>query len=164
VNFNFSPMQPPPTITTAERKPHGFDSGLKCLTAVYLYTVVVRVVLNFIMDTQSIPIIQVALAGVLVGLTVLLLMTYIVWSRRHESPHPPRRWATMIAMAWVLEPNRFKMGDKMQSPSLRQLSKQLGFTAPNLSPFTADFSRLTKIFNQFQNHDWRKEKHEFTNN
>lgn len=55
-----------------------------------------------------------------------------------------------IAMAWVLEPKRFG-----EHASLRSLSKQLGFTAPNIAPITSEFSRLTKIVNKFQAHDWR---------
>ncbi len=94
-------MQPPPTIPTPERKPQGFDSGLKCLTAVFVFTIVVRIVLTFVNRTHSIPLIKLALAGVLVGLSAILLTSYIVWSRRHESQHPPRRWAIMVAMVWV---------------------------------------------------------------
>lgn len=73
-----------------------------------------------------------------------------------------------IAMAWVIDPERFKRGDARQSPSLRQLSKQLGFTAPNISPLAADFSRISGLKNQFQRHDWRntegEKHHEFCNN
>jgi len=93
-------MPPPPPIPATERKPRGFDSGLRCLTAVFVFTVVVRVMLTFVTSTHSVPLIKLALAGVLVGQTALLL-TYIVWSRRHASPCPPRRWAIIIAMIWV---------------------------------------------------------------
>jgi hypothetical protein len=67
-----------------------------------------------------------------------------------------------ISMAWVLDPERFTTGegDEIEVASLRSLAKQLGFSAPNISPTTAEFSRLLKIFNQFQDHDWRNKKHE----
>ena len=67
-----------------------------------------------------------------------------------------------ISMAWVLDPERFtrREGDDKEVASLRSLAKQLGFSAPNISPITADFSRLLGIFNQFQEHDWRNKKHE----
>lgn len=66
----------------------------------------------------------------------------------------------VVAMAWVLDPQRFakRNGDELESISLRSLAKQLGFSAPNISPTTAEFSRLTEIFNQFQDHDWKKKK------
>lgn len=57
-----------------------------------------------------------------------------------------------ISMAWVLNPKRF--GD---DASLRTLAKNLGFDAANISPLTAEFSRVFNVFNKFQKHDWRKE-------
>lgn len=71
-----------------------------------------------------------------------------------------RRWALRsiglrtVAMAWVVNPERLN-GD-----SIRSVAKQLGFTAANISPLTADFSRkFGGITNGFQNkHDWRHEK------
>lgn len=66
-----------------------------------------------------------------------------------------------IAMAWVINPDRLKIGSEKQSSSLRQLSKQLGFTAPNIAPLTSEFSRLTKLTNRFQLHD---SKNHYANN
>jgi hypothetical protein len=56
-----------------------------------------------------------------------------------------------VAMAWVIDPKRF------DNASVRTLASKLGFTAANISPLTAEFSRQFTINNQFQNHDWRKE-------
>lgn len=64
-----------------------------------------------------------------------------------------------VAMGWVVSPERFKRGDAMQSPSLRQLSKQLGITAPAMAPLTSEFSRLTKLTNRFQLHDSKNQYH-----
>lgn len=67
-----------------------------------------------------------------------------------------------VAMAWVLEPERF--GEKA---SLRSLSRLLGFTAPNIAPITAEFSRRTGIRNKFQDHDHyhkNPKAHDYTNN
>lgn len=58
-----------------------------------------------------------------------------------------------VAMAWVMNPERF--GDKA---SLHSVSSMMGFKAANLSPLTAEFSRLFSLFNKYQNHDWRKDK------
>ena len=72
-----------------------------------------------------------------------------------------------IAMAWVLDPGRFGSKNKnieASDSSLRTLARKLGFSAPNISPLTAEFSRLTKIFNQFQDHDWKKKKQQHEDN
>lgn len=73
-----------------------------------------------------------------------------------------------VAMAWVLDPERFKCGNKLQSPSLTSLARQLGMTAANLSPDAADFSRITSLSNRFQGHDWKNKKgtspHDIRNN
>lgn len=63
-----------------------------------------------------------------------------------------------VAMAWVIDPKRFN------DDSLRSVSKRLGFSAPNLAPLTAEFSRLYKISNKFQKHDSKKGKTKFENN
>jgi len=59
-----------------------------------------------------------------------------------------------VAMAWVIDPARFN------NDSLRSIAMQLGCTAGNISPLTAEFSRLTGITNVFKAHDWRKDKPE----
>jgi hypothetical protein len=76
-----------------------------------------------------------------------------------------------IAMAWVIDPDRFRGEDERVNPSLRQLSRQLGFTAPNIAPITSEFSRLTGILNQFQFHGWNRKNaqvkgssHDYRNN
>jgi hypothetical protein len=56
-----------------------------------------------------------------------------------------------LAMAWVTDPSLFN------HDSLRSIAKQLGCTAANLAPLTAEFARLTGIVNEFKDHDWRKE-------
>lgn len=66
-----------------------------------------------------------------------------------------------IAMAWVLEPNRFRRPGEVGDVSIRRLAAKLGFSAPAISPVTAEFSRLTKITNQFQKHD---SKNSYANN
>lgn len=60
-----------------------------------------------------------------------------------------------LAAAWVVDPARFN------NDSLRSIAKQLGCTAANISPLTAQFSRLTGIVNEFKDHDWRTD-HEKT--
>ena len=54
-----------------------------------------------------------------------------------------------VSMAWVLNPKRFG-----EDASLHSLAKELGFKAANISPLTAEFSRLFSVFNKYQNHDW----------
>ncbi len=58
----------------------------------------------------------------------------------------------VIAMAWTLDPSRFG------NDSLAKISKHMGFTAANISPLTADFSRRFGVTNEFQKHNWRKEE------
>src|SRR5262245_51342547 len=94
-------MQPTPTIPTTQPKPKGFDPGLQCLTAVFVFTLIVRVTLTFVNRAHSIPLIKLALTGVMVGLTAIFVTSFIVWSRRNESQRPPRRWAVITAMVWV---------------------------------------------------------------
>lgn len=85
------------------------------------------------------------------------LGTILDWIINGQSNRRPKQFLRAVgmrtvAMAWVIDPKRF------DDASIRQLSKALGFTAANISPLTAEFSRLYSVFNKFQNHDWRKEK------
>jgi hypothetical protein len=94
-------MENPPVIESAPRKPSGFDPGLRCLAAVALFTIVVRVALTFVTQARSREPLIVALAGVFIGLVTLIVISAIVWSRRSVSPRPARRWAVVIAVVWA---------------------------------------------------------------
>ena len=52
-----------------------------------------------------------------------------------------------IAALWVIEPSFFN-----GRPSLTEIARQLGFTAANISPITAEFSRRFRITNVNQSH------------
>src|SRR5438552_7789502 len=90
-----------PLTDTLERKPQGFDSGLKCLTAVALFTIAVKILLRLVNYTHSRALISLALAVVFIGLAALFVTCYIVWSRRNERQYPPRCWAVVVALVWV---------------------------------------------------------------
>lgn len=62
-----------------------------------------------------------------------------------------------LSAIWVCNPWIFE-----QRESLRQLAAMFGLSAAQLSPLTAEFSRLHKISNEFQKHDsqpGRKQAH-----
>jgi hypothetical protein len=82
-------------------KPSGYDSGLKCLTAVFIFTVVVRVALPLANKTGSRAIIGTALIAAFFGLIALVVASCIVWARRATSPRPARRWALVVAIVWA---------------------------------------------------------------
>ncbi len=91
-----------PTITEQiPPKPSGFDPGLKCLTAVFLFTVIVRVGLTLANKTGSRAVVGGALVAVFFGLIALVVLSSIVWSRRATSPRPARRWALVVAIVWA---------------------------------------------------------------
>ena len=94
-------MNTPPIVEHTPRKPSGFDPGLKCLAAVFIFTVVVRVVLTLANKTGSGELVGIALIVVFFGLIALIVTSCIVWSRRATSPRPARRWALAIAVAWA---------------------------------------------------------------
>jgi len=54
-----------------------------------------------------------------------------------------------ICAAWVINPNYFN------GSSLAEISRQLGCHATRLSPLSAEFSRIFKIRNRGQSHNWR---------
>jgi hypothetical protein len=94
-------MNTPPITEPIQPKPSGFDPGLKCLTAVFLFTVIVRVGLSFANKTGIRAVVGVALVAVFFGLIALVVTSCIVWSRRATSPRPARRWALVIAIVWA---------------------------------------------------------------
>jgi len=94
-------MNTPPIVEHTPRKPSGFDPGLKCLAAVFIFTVVVRVLLTLANKTGSREIVGIGLIGAFFGLIALIVTSCVVWSRRATSPRPARRWALMIAITWA---------------------------------------------------------------
>lgn len=59
----------------------------------------------------------------------------------------------LIALAWVINPDLFP-----NSPSLRQLSRHLGVTAPVLASLTGEVCREFGIQNRAQAHAWNRSK------
>ena len=57
----------------------------------------------------------------------------------------------VVALAWVTNPDLFP-----DSPSLRQLSRQLGITAPILAALTGEVCREFGIQNRAQDHAWNR--------
>ena len=57
----------------------------------------------------------------------------------------------MIALAWVTNPALFP-----DSPSLRQLSRRLGLSAPLLAALTGEVCREFGIQNRAQDHAWNR--------
>ena len=94
-------MNTPPIVEHTPRKPSGFDPGLKCLAAVFIFVVVVRVLLTLANKTGSREIVGIGLIGAFFGLIALIVTSCVVWSRRATSPRPARRWALMIAITWA---------------------------------------------------------------
>ena len=94
-------MNTPPIVEHTPRKPSGFDPGLKCLAAVFIFVVVVRVLLTLANKTGSREIVGIGLIGGFFGLIALIVTSCVVWSRRATSPRPARRWALMIAITWA---------------------------------------------------------------
>jgi len=94
-------MNTPPIVEHTPRKPSGFDPGLKCLAAVFIFVVVVRVLLTLANKTGSREIVGIGLIGAFFGLIGLIVTSCVVWSRRATSPRPARRWALMIAITWA---------------------------------------------------------------
>lgn len=94
-------MNTPPIVEHTPRKSSGFDSGLRCLAAVFIFTVVVRVVLTLANKSGSREVVGVALIGAFFGLVALIVTSCVVWSRRATSPRPARRWALAIAVVWA---------------------------------------------------------------
>jgi len=94
-------MNTPPIVEHTPRKPSGFDQGLKCLAAVFIFVVVVRVLLTLANKTGSREIVGIGLIGAFFGLIALIVTSCVVWSRRATSPRPARRWALMIAITWA---------------------------------------------------------------
>jgi hypothetical protein len=82
-------------------KQSGFDPGLKCIAAVFLFTAIARVALSLANKTGSRTIADVAFIGVFFGLIALIAASCVVWSRRATSPRPARRWALMVAVGWA---------------------------------------------------------------
>jgi len=93
-------MNSSPITKPSPPKPSGFDPGLQCLAAVFVFTVAVRLILSRMILTRSREILIVGLGGVFVGLIVLIVISAIVWSRRATSPRPGRRWALIVALVW----------------------------------------------------------------
>ena len=91
-------MNTPPD---SPQKPSGYDSGLKCLTAVFIFTVAVSVILPLANKSGSRAIIGTALIAAFFGLIALVVASCIVWSRRATSPRPARRWALVVAIVWA---------------------------------------------------------------
>lgn len=91
----------PQIVENTSRKPSGFDPGLKCLAAVLLFTVVVRVALTLAVKSGSREVTVVLMLGVFFGLVALIVTSCIVWTRRATSPRPSRRWALSIAIVWA---------------------------------------------------------------
>ena len=92
-------MDTTPVTEPVQPKPSGFDAGLKCLTAVFLFTVIVRVGLTLANKTGSRTLVGAALVIVFFGLIALVVALCIIWSRRATSPRPARRWALVVAYA-----------------------------------------------------------------
>jgi hypothetical protein len=88
-------------IQSRSPEPKGFDSGLQCLAAVFAFTLAVRFGIGSLIAMQSPTLLKVGLAVVFIGLGVLIVVSTIVWGRRHISARPPRRWAVLIAMIWA---------------------------------------------------------------
>ena len=96
------PMETPPQQTdVVVRKPRGFDPGLRCLVAVFAFTVGVRVLLTLGNRTRIPELVMVALFGVLVGLVILIVVSAVSWFRHRDSERPPRRWAIIVAIIWA---------------------------------------------------------------
>lgn len=55
----------------------------------------------------------------------------------------------VIAFIWVTDPKRF------ESLSLRRIAAKLKLYPREISPITAEFSRVFGIRNKMQDHDWR---------
>lgn len=60
------------------------------------------------------------------------------------------------ALAWVLHPELF--AGEGGKPSLANVCQEFGFTSANLSPLTAEASRVFKVSNLYKSHDWRSKK------
>ena len=66
-------MNTPPIVEHTPRKPSGFDPGLKCLAAVFIFVVVVRVLLTLANKTGSREIVGIGLIGAFFGLIALIV-------------------------------------------------------------------------------------------
>lgn len=93
------------------------------------------------------PLTEIEQGKVALALTFLLDWMFAVDLRRKTALKSVGMRA--LAAAWVVDPKRFN------NDSIRSLAKQLGCTAPNISPLTAEFTRITGIRNEYQNHDWK---------
>lgn len=84
-----------------EHKPQGFDSGLQCLAGVFAWTMAVKFFLPAATHTHNQALIRLALFADFAGLSILFLISIIVWLRRKEAVHPPRSWAVLLAIIWT---------------------------------------------------------------
>jgi hypothetical protein len=80
-------------------------------------------------------------------------LVQLVISNDSERLIPKKIGLRIIALAWVLNPAYFP-----GSPSLRQLAKRCGVTAPTLARLTGEFSRMTGLRNRAQRHAWNWKK------
>jgi hypothetical protein len=91
------PQPAPPT----HRAPHGFDSGLLCLTGVFFFTIIDRKILRAALDAHSRIWILLALVEDIGAMFALLTICLLVWMRRERTENPPRLWALFLAFLWA---------------------------------------------------------------
>ncbi|KAF0178157.1 MAG: hypothetical protein FD161_2094 [Limisphaerales bacterium] len=93
-----APATVPPPIPHVPRKPHGFDPGLRCLLAVFVFWLAVR----FYLPRANTP--SLALEAMMFSLSALfglITISLVVWYRCRDTENPARGWAIGVAVVWA---------------------------------------------------------------